>query len=84
MKVTHGLLLQKEIQSQRRVEVQAPLHVDLRAEPPIGDEDLVLGREDGVADVAHEGRAVHVPAAFLVGPHRRVGAVAVGMDEILA
>ena len=62
---SHRFLLQNVIESHGRRKVVSPLEVDLRTEPPVRDEDLLLGVGEGVCHGGHEAAAVNEPAGFL-------------------
>ncbi len=63
--ITHRFLLKKKVQPEWRCVIQTPLQVNLRTQPPVGDEDFLLGCPEDVAHGRHEGPTVHEPKGLL-------------------
>ena len=58
-----------------------PLEVNLRTEPPIGDENLFSGQFDSVGHGIHVVAAVDEPGTRTFTPDGRVAAKSVGADK---
>lgn len=79
---THSFALEQTVEPPAIAFDDGSLEVDFRTEPPVGDEDLLLGRVDGVGHGVHVAGAVDEPRSLVGAADGCEAAVAVGLDEI--